>query len=1200
MNWKLLKSLNEQEAKKVRPEILNVFWEKRIKERNEPSINLIKGFLRGRPPSQWNDKAVDRDQWSLIIDDEFRQLDKDHNKNRFLKLFEHISDMDILDIDKGERFGIAKQNAPKKEISVMLSSEEESDISELMADMNMSAAVSICSEGRTSTLCTKGNDEDSIFSIHSVGKIFTGILVLHLIEQGILKEEDLNEKIQLSGSAKGKLPDAVVKRLKDVTLHDVMVHRGGFGDFVGNYVNDVRVSLESEVELPKVETLEDFLLYANGCGLIKLSIDPTDTQFDEVGKLLNHRNGIIFYNDTIYYVDQKRKSIDQIAKSEGKKEAINYFRNLFSKIPENSYQKATPEALEQIEALTGRTHASEQLSEKGEESYSNLGSLLVGLAAEHACDEYQKVHPEQPKLNFNDMLHEFIQKPSGMTVLTDRSPKDAKVNISTTIEEPTPEARYLVGNPSGGYWTSIRDLQKFGSWLYQKSQDADFARLISAYGQEFHLDANTLGHKGDNPSASAMLTVSLNNGRVIAVLSNSSRTHAHELEKSIREDIFSTPISDSLASVKKEEVESLMAETDIPGLSMASVNNGKMEHTTLGVTSCGFYKVDQLPKDKELAKLDSSKYLLTDAGLYFYNLSTNELEMVTEDKVIIKNVMNEISKDPMFQKFNQIPALKAHQLAQIKKETGHQFQPQKLDEHTQFGAASLSKPVFCYLILKIIEDEGLKKELGLEHFDLNTKLVDLLPGLAEKSDFAKDITVGMVLSHQTGVHDPSQDYGAPEILFEPGSQFGYSGFPLIYLQMALEKNTGQTLEQLAKKYVFKPCEMDNSTFLKKGYDDSLPNYPKTSSVFPADIDSYSSVAANSLRTTAEDYAKFMLAWMNDESLSKYLTTPVVKLTRDGWANAVGIEEERLNSLAWGHGIGLQLEKGEVTAVFHNGDMNQWRAIITMNPKTKTGTVFFSNSHNGDVLTQEITKGVIDAGTACDYMRDKFGFAMAYEDDWEAKQMSRMNHIDLIIVGKNLEAAKLNLARATDQLRTAEIALENIRTPAHKPTGKNDQEWVAYEKNALKLSGNVTLAEERLKNAKVRYQNAKKTVEQLTAKVDEPIGSNRLSNINDMIDRARKNEPETGITGASEEEWAQEENDYKSSYSLMHRTLTLKSPNPAPKEPSKKEQEKTSSQSQRQEKEESVRTKSSEDKPYKPMTPFDSMYRGPKPEGHGEK
>ena len=457
MNWQLLKSLNAQEASRVRPEILNAFWKQRIENHSQRSIDLIKGFIKGRPPNQWNTQSIDRDQWSSIIDKEFQQIERDHDKNKFLKLFEHISDTDILGIDKGEGFGIAKQNVPKEEITVQLSSDDEKDIREYMTDMNMSAAVSILSDGKTSTLCTEGNDEESIFSIHSVGKIFTGILVLRLVEQGILQEKDLDNPIQISESAKTKLPSSVVERLKDVTLHDVMVHKGGFGDFVGNYVKNIKSSLENKIELPKIESLEDFLLYAN-----------------------------------------------------------------------------------------------DELSDPGKTRYSNLGSLLVGLATEHAYAEYQKMHSELPLLHFNTMLKEFIQKPSGMATLIDKNPEEAKVNTSTDINEPTPEAPYLIANPSGGYWTSVNDLQKFGEWLYNKSQQTDFARLLSKYGQEFHLDDNTLGHKGENPSASSMLSVSLSNGRVIATLSNSGRAHAHDLEESIRENIFSKPIN-NIPSIVKDE-----------------------------------------------------------------------------------------------------------------------------------------------------------------------------------------------------------------------------------------------------------------------------------------------------------------------------------------------------------------------------------------------------------------------------------------------------------------------------------------------------------------------------------------------------------------------------------------------------------------------------------------------------------------------
>lgn len=48
-----------------------------------------------------------------------------------LKLFDHISDMDVLAIDKGEGFNIAKQNTPREDIVKQLSTHDEQEISEV-------------------------------------------------------------------------------------------------------------------------------------------------------------------------------------------------------------------------------------------------------------------------------------------------------------------------------------------------------------------------------------------------------------------------------------------------------------------------------------------------------------------------------------------------------------------------------------------------------------------------------------------------------------------------------------------------------------------------------------------------------------------------------------------------------------------------------------------------------------------------------------------------------------------------------------------------------------------------------------------------------------------------------------------------------------------------------------------------------------
>lgn len=139
-----------------------------------------------------------------------------------------------------------------------------------------------------------------------------------------------------------------------------------------------------------------------------------------------------------------------------------------------------------------------------------------------------------------------------------------------------------------------------------------------------------------------------------------------------------------------------------------------------------------------------------------------------------------------------------------------------IEEDTVFGAASLSKPVFSYLVLKLIADKKLSTTDG-RPFDLDTPISEILPmdefyGKAVGSEFseeAKKITARMVLSHTTGI--PIN--GAPRVDFEPGSQYAYGNTALYYLQKAIEKQKGQSLETLAQEEVFTPLGMTHSTFL---------------------------------------------------------------------------------------------------------------------------------------------------------------------------------------------------------------------------------------------------------------------------------------------------------------------------------------------------------------------------------------------------
>lgn len=134
----------------------------------------------------------------------------------------------------------------------------------------------------------------------------------------------------------------------------------------------------------------------------------------------------------------------------------------------------------------------------------------------------------------------------------------------------------------------------------------------------------------------------------------------------------------------------------------------------------------------------------------------------------------------------------------------------KETKESVFGAVSLSKTIFAYLVLKLIQENKLNKDkLAIGKFNLP-------PELKECSDkeSTEKLTARIILSHQTGIPH-SHEGGPPTFNFSPGERYEYNGLPYFYLQIAIERLTGSSLEELARKFVFDrdACNMTDSTFL---------------------------------------------------------------------------------------------------------------------------------------------------------------------------------------------------------------------------------------------------------------------------------------------------------------------------------------------------------------------------------------------------
>jgi CubicO group peptidase (beta-lactamase class C family) len=133
----------------------------------------------------------------------------------------------------------------------------------------------------------------------------------------------------------------------------------------------------------------------------------------------------------------------------------------------------------------------------------------------------------------------------------------------------------------------------------------------------------------------------------------------------------------------------------------------------------------------------------------------------------------------------------------------------KVDRDTVFEACSMTKPVFAYVAMKLVEQHQL---------DLDRPLCEYLdkPYIADAPQY-KLITMRMVLSHCTGFpnwREGSWQKGDPlPVLFKPGTKFGYSGEGFLYLQRVVEHITGVPAEQYVRQKLFTPLGMTISSLV---------------------------------------------------------------------------------------------------------------------------------------------------------------------------------------------------------------------------------------------------------------------------------------------------------------------------------------------------------------------------------------------------
>jgi CubicO group peptidase (beta-lactamase class C family) len=270
------------------------------------------------------------------------------------------------------------------------------------------------------------------------------------------------------------------------------------------------------------------------------------------------------------------------------------------------------------------------------------------------------------------------------------------------------------------------------------------------------------------------------------------------------------------------------------------------------------------------------------------------------------------------------------------------------DADSTFQAASLSKPVFAYAVLKLVEQGKLALDAPVMTYLPQGYRHQLDPLTPEPSELVTDprlakITVRMALNHTAGL--PNWAGGPLHVETAPGTAWRYSGEGYVLLQRAVEAVTGQPLDQVMRAQVFVPLGMERSEFVRSArVTPGLLPGTKADGTPQTTIDITRPNAAFSMHTTAADYATFLAALLRDGPALARVTASPVPADED-----LGVD--------WGLGWGIEHGPDD-TVIWQWGNNPGYRGFAIASARTGDGVVMLTNSENGLKLAPALTQAIL--------------------------------------------------------------------------------------------------------------------------------------------------------------------------------------------------------------------------------------------------
>ena len=292
---------------------------------------------------------------------------------------------------------------------------------------------------------------------------------------------------------------------------------------------------------------------------------------------------------------------------------------------------------------------------------------------------------------------------------------------------------------------------------------------------------------------------------------------------------------------------------------------------------------------------------------------------------------------------------------------------------TVFSIGSTGKLVTWTAVMQGVEDE----RLDLDR-DVNDYLTDSAVTVADT--YPEPVTLEHLGTHSAGfddvfagmvTDDPDEIRPMAEILADhqparvrpPGEFVAYSNYGTALAGHVLAEQSDATFTEYADERIFTPLSMDDTTYAQPlpaeleprraiGYTPQDGEYRAHDPVIWA-----LPPEGGSLRTTATDMGRFMLAHLNDGAYGseRILEAETVReMHSRQFTKSEAVPE--LNGMAYGF---IEMDRNGETIVGHWGDTPRFKSLLALYPERDTGIFVVYNSPGGGSARFELLQAFTD-------------------------------------------------------------------------------------------------------------------------------------------------------------------------------------------------------------------------------------------------